>query len=74
MSTIDRNKIKTNTGKKLFDMLLKIWDNDDFIGGVLGHLKGDEKKNKMIKILKEGLTDRSTIVLLSIDIADGLEV
>ncbi len=74
MSLIDRDKIKTETGKKLYDKLIALWDNDDFIGGVLAHLKGDEKKQKMIDALEGGLKDRSDIVLLSIDIADGLEI
>lgn len=71
---IDRNKFKTETSKKLFDLLKDIWNDNDFIAGVLANLKNDENKQKMIVALEDGLTDTDTITLLALDIADGLEI
>ncbi len=69
--TIDREKFKTEKGKQLYDMLKKIWADDEWICGVIIELKGDEKKQKMIDILEDGETDRSQIVLIAMDIRNG---
>ena len=79
--SIDREKFKTETGKKLFDMLVDIWDDDDFVTGVLCNVKGDERRQKMIKALENNLEDyefdddeyeyTDKVLLLSVDIANG---
>jgi len=74
MSLIDEYKsklVKTPTGEKLFDMLKDIWNDEHFIIGVIGGLKTDEQKQKMIDILADGETDRSQIVLIALDIRNG---
>jgi hypothetical protein len=73
-TTIKREKFKTETGKKLFDMLLKIKDDDNFLKGVLCNLVGDEKKQKMIDILENkdyDTDDLDQLVYISIDIDRG---
>lgn len=72
---LDRTKFKTEIGRKLYDLLKNIWDNDDFIIGVMAEVKGDEKRQKLINwIEKNGITDDELIVLLAGDISNGLEV
>ena len=55
--TIDRAKFKTETGRKLYDMLVDIWDDNDFVIGILCTVKGDEKRQKLIKALENNLED-----------------
>ncbi len=73
-TTIKREKFKTETGKKLFDMLLKIKDDDSFLKGVLCNLVGDEKKQKMINILENeeiDYDDLDQLVYIAMDIDRG---
>ena len=73
-TTIKREKFKTETGKKLFDMLLKIKDDDSFLKGILCNLVGDEKKQKMIDILENeeiAYNDLDQLVYISMDIDRG---
>lgn len=73
-TTIKREKFKTETGKKLFDMLLKIKDDDSFLKGILCNLVGDEKKQKMIDILENeeiDYNDLDQLVYISMDIDRG---
>lgn len=73
--SIDRTKFKTETGRKLFDLLKKIWDNEDFIVGTLAEVKGDEKRKKMIDLIeKDNIKDPETLILAAGDIADGIEL
>lgn len=73
--SIDRTKFKTETGKKLYDMLKKIWNNEHFLIGVLATVKGDEKRQKLIDFIEEeNVTDSEIIVLAAGDIADGIEI
>lgn len=73
--TIDRGKFKTETGKKLYDMLKKIWNNEHFLIGVLATVKGDEKRQKLIDFIEqENITDDEIIVLAAGDIAEGIEI
>lgn len=62
---------KSETSKKLSSILTKIWDDDDFVIGVLGTLKTDIQKQKMIDIIENGETDIAQINLISLDIIDG---
>ena len=54
---VDREKFKTETGKKLYDMLVDIWDNNNFLLGILTTVKGDENRKKLIKALENNLED-----------------
>lgn len=73
--SIDRTKFKTETGRKLFDLLKNIWDDEDFIVGTLSEVKGDEKRQKLIDFIEEeNVTDDEIIVLAAGDIADGIEI
>ncbi len=73
--SIDRTKFKTETGRKLFDLLKNVWDDEDFIVGTLSAVKGDEKRQKLIDFLEEeNITDSEIIVLAAGDIADGIEI
>lgn len=73
--SIDRTKFKTETGRKLFDLLKNIWDDEDFIVGTLSEVKGDEKRQKLINFIEEeNITDDEIIVLAAGDIADGIEI
>lgn len=77
---IDRNKFKTEKGKQLYDMLKVIWNNDEWIAGVISNVKGDKKKQKLINALESNLQDykfsedlteyTDKIVDLSLAIAD----
>ena len=72
---INRDKFKTETGKKLYDMLKKIWNNEHFLIGVLATVKCDEKRQKLINFIEEeNITDDEIIVLAAGDIADGIEI
>ena len=73
--SIDRTKFKTETGRKLFDLLKNMWDDEDFIVGTLSEVKGDEKRQKLINFIEEeNITDDEIIVLAAGDIADGIEI
>lgn len=73
--SIDRTKFKTETGRKLFDLLKNIWDDEDFIVGTLSEVKGDEKRQKLIDFIEEeNVTDDEIIVLAAGDIADGIDI
>lgn len=69
MISIKRDDVPTETGKKLFDLLYKSWDDPEFIRGVLSRLKGDEKKQKMIDAINGGIVDSDDITDKSLEIA-----
>lgn len=75
MISIDRNKFKTETGKKLYDLLVDTVKHTESIYGILSRLQGDEKRQKLIDFIeKEHETDSDVIILASLDIADGIEI
>ena len=75
MISISREQIPTDTGKKLYDLLVESWDDSEFIYGVLARLRGDAQKQKLIDFIKEeNETDSDVITLASLDIADGIEI
>ena len=62
-SSIDRAKFKTETGRKLFDMLVNIWDDNDFVTGVLCDVRGDEKRQKLIDFIeRENITNDEEVI------------
>lgn len=79
---INREKFKTETGRKLYDMLKDIWDDEHWMIAVAMNVKGDDKKQKLIEIMENNFSDfefedditetSDKIILLSMEIADGL--
>lgn len=43
----------TPAGKTIYDMLLNVWDNDDFIVGVLSYINEEADRIDFIEFLKE---------------------
>lgn len=75
MISIDRNKFKTETSKKLYDLLVDTVKHTESIYGILSRLQGDEKRQKLIDFIEEeNETDSDVIILASLDIADGIEL
>ena len=50
--SIDRNRFKTELGKKVFDKLVAIYPDDNFIYGILCEIMGDEKKQEFLNYLE----------------------
>jgi len=55
--TIDRNKFKTDTGKKLYDMLKNLNIDDNFIISIMNNALGDKKRKQIIKYIEQGITE-----------------
>lgn len=73
MISINREQVPTETGKKLYDILVDTVKHTESIYGILARLRGDVNKQKLIDLIEnEDITDSDTIILASIDIADGL--
>lgn len=73
MISISREEVPTLTGKKLYDLLIKIWDDPEFVRGTLEELKGDEKKQRLIDFIEQyNIDDSDDVIELSMDIADGV--
>ena len=53
MSLIDRNKFKTEIGKRCYDLIMSFNPpNEDFVYLMLGLAKGDEKRLVLIDFMK----------------------
>lgn len=50
---VERNNFKTELGRKLYDLLVKISDDNSFLYDVFYCVKGDEKKKQLMKYLEE---------------------
>lgn len=67
---VKREKFQTELGRKLYDTLVKISDDDDFILAVLVEMQGDEKKHKFLELLeKTGMNTEEEVL----EYLDGLE-
>lgn len=55
---VKREKFKTDLGRKLYDRLVNILDDDDFILAVLVETQGDKKKKEFLDMLDK--TDINT--------------
>lgn len=67
--------IKTELDEKLLSLLLKSWEDEEFIVGVFQDLETDENKRKLIDFIEEeNVTDSDVIILAAMDIADGIEI
>ena len=62
----------TETEKKLYEMLQKIWDDTDFIVGTLNSLKDDAERDEVIEFIEsnDDVTSEE-ITLLSLDISQS---
>lgn len=69
---LNREQVKTEIGQKLYDLLRKCWNDDEFIAGVLLDVKSDEKKQQLIRAIENGMTDSDEINEYALDIRDGL--
>ena len=50
--SIDRNRFKTELGKKVFDKLVEINPDDNFIYNILCEIMGDDKKREFLNYLE----------------------
>lgn len=75
MISISREQIPTETGRKLYDLLIDTVKHTESIYGILARLRGDKNKQKLIDFIEEeNETDSDVIILASLDIADGIEL
>ena len=67
-------QFETETEKKLYELLMPLCSEDDFVYSTLDILDTDEKRRKMIDYVeKYDITDVGDLITMSDDIADGLE-
>ena len=66
--------LKTETDKKLYNLLKEIWDDNNFLEGISTLLTNDKQKQILIDEIQNGLKDIKIIMDMASDIADGLEV
>ena len=60
-------------GKKVFDRLKEIWDQEDFLVGSMLYLNTEEKLQKMYDFLiKTGTNDSDDVIPYSLKIDKGL--
>lgn len=60
---VKREKFKTDLGRQLYDRLVNILDDDDFILAVLVETQGDEKKKEFLNMLdKTGMNTADEIL------------
>lgn len=50
--TIDRNKFKSDIGRQLYDLLVKIMPREDYIFFVLSLAKGDKNRKNVIDFIQ----------------------
>ena len=56
-------------------MLLKnIWDNEEFIFGIMEHCETDEQQQKMIEVIESGVTNKNEITLWAISLCSGKDI
>ena len=62
-------RILTETEKELVKKLRDIWNDKEFVIGVLSHLKDDEERGEIIEFIASNDNVKSEdVVLLSLDI------
>ena len=64
---VKREKFQTELGRKLYDRLVNISDDDDFILAVLVVTQGDEKKKEFLKMLDDTGMDTADEIMDYID-------
>ncbi|MBQ8677319.1 MAG: hypothetical protein IJ529_02480 [Alphaproteobacteria bacterium] len=70
MPIIDRKNIKTEIGRKYYDLLVKVCGDETYlIDPLFTRIKGDEKRKKMIDIINKGVTDIPDLIEASYNVA-----
>ncbi len=65
-------EIYSELGETLKEKLKAIWDNPDFINGVVDTLKIEVNMKKLKRLIEQGLSDTDKIILISLAIRRGL--
>lgn len=63
-----------DTNKKLYSLLKNIWDNDEFVLGIMDHCETDENQQKMIDVIESGVINKSEITLWAISLCSGQDI
>lgn len=72
---IDENVyLRTPINKKLHSLLKNIWNNDEFIFGIMNHCETDEQQQKMIEVIESGVNNKNEICLWAISICSGQDI
>jgi len=64
---IKREKFKTELGRNLYDRLVNILDDDDFILAVLVETQGDKKKKEFLELLDKNKWETADEILNYLD-------
>ena len=64
---IKREKFKTELGRNLYDRLVNILDDDDFILAVLVETQGDKKKIEFLELLDKNKWETADEILNYLD-------
>ncbi|MCD7879536.1 MAG: hypothetical protein LUG16_06345 [Candidatus Gastranaerophilales bacterium] len=67
-------RVNNETANKLYNMLKEIWDNEEFALGVIGGCTTEEKQQKMINAITDGLTDTDEITIYSLALEADTDV
>lgn len=72
---IDENVyLKTQLNKKLYSMLKNIWDNEEFILGVMTFCFSKAHQQKMIDVINSGIDNKNEITLWAISIGKNKDI
>ena len=63
--------IDTPLAHKLYDMLMKISNDEYYVLCVMAELHTDDEIKKMLSVLDAGVTDKNIIALVPYDIDEG---
>lgn len=66
--------LKTETNYKLYSILKDIWDNEEFILGVMTFCFEEEHQLKMIEVIESGVNNKSEILLWAISIGKNKDI
>ncbi len=69
-----KKRLTSEISKELYNKLINIWDDNNFILGVMSRTETDEQKQKMIEIINSGLTDTDEILLNAMAIEENLDI
>lgn len=71
---IEEMVLSTDTSKKLYSLLEKIFEYKDTIENVIIMLKNDKNKQKMIEFLESGETDKDRIYYRTAELNRGISL
>lgn len=60
--------------RKLYSLLKNIWDNDEFVFGIMDHCETDDQQQKMIDVIESGVNNKSEITLWAISLCSGQDI